>query len=42
MAKVFACFAAIGRYYENAMSIVPRALSDDGLLGVVVIGDISM
>ncbi|UCH46905.1 MAG: diacylglycerol kinase family lipid kinase [Betaproteobacteria bacterium] len=39
--KVFVIFAAIGRYCGGGMSIAPRALPDDGLLDVVVIGDIS-
>lgn len=40
-AKVFVVFAAIGRYCGGGMSIAPRAAPDDGLLDVVVVGDIS-
>ncbi len=39
--KVFVVFAAIGRYCGGGMLIAPRALADDGLLDVVVVGNIS-
>lgn len=39
--KVFVIFAAIGRYCGGGMSIAPRASPADGLLDVVVIGEIS-
>lgn len=36
----FVAFAAIGRYCGGGMHIAPRALTDDGLLDAVVIGDV--